>query len=446
VNLGTPRVGHLAAASLILFFSRWSLIAAGNPPIPDVSATAQKLVANVRGICLPFKAGTSNGMPDGPVAGNGDIGLVLAGTPAQIQLNIGKADFWGVVRGSIVRAGRLDLNVPALKGANSEVDQNIGPATLTGTFTKDAAGLSFMSWVSTTKDMVVMELKNSGSQPLGVSSQLWDGLGTAGNEATYGSLKGSTWLKVSPDTMDLSVGNRLSMGPRGGFHGKIAGLRIFDQALAPSALTGLDADGAPKPLFHWPASAASGEHGYYSEFQGGDGTGATVGALLIPQRQFTAMAWVNATAADDLNFILSTMTSAYGRDKYPYQRGFALNLDKGRLSATLNYTTTTATAPVPAEPMGPGHGNLQWQCTGIVSGRRKGCRDHRFPFCQRGDGLGQKKHPYGGQGPAFCRVRAGGGVDAKGHRPNDGRGSARAHVYNGSRRTGHHRAVGFDRS
>ncbi len=121
MNVGPSCVGHLTAASLILFLSRWSLIAAAKPVIPEVSATAQKLVANVRGICLPFKAGTSNDMPHGPVAGNGDIGLVLAGTPDQIQLNIGNADFWGVVRGSIVRVGQLDLKVPALKGLGSNL-------------------------------------------------------------------------------------------------------------------------------------------------------------------------------------------------------------------------------------------------------------------------------------------------------------------------------------
>ena len=41
------------------------------------------------------------------------------------------------------------------------------------------------------------------------------------------------------------------------------------------------------------------------------------------------------------------MTSAYGNDRYPGQRGFALNLAKGSLSATLNYTTTTAADPFP---------------------------------------------------------------------------------------------------
>jgi len=347
MNNRTSRFGRLAVASIIFSFSRLFLIAADDSSIPDVATTAQQVVENVHGTFSPFKGGTSNKLPDGPVAGNGDIGLVLGGSPDQLHCYIGKADFWGVIRGSITRVGWLDLNVSELKNATAEVDQNIGPATLTGKFTNSDAELSFTSWVSATKNLVVLDLKNTGAQPLGFSSKLWDGLGTAGNEATYGSSEGSTWLKVSPDTMNVSVGNRLSMGPRGGFQGQIAALKIFDQALALSALASLDSEGAPKPLFHWPASGAQSEHGPSAEFQGGNSTGSIVGALCLPEKQFAVTAWVNATAAADLNFILSTMTSVYDKDKYPFQRGFALNLDKGCLSATLNYTTTAATDPFP---------------------------------------------------------------------------------------------------
>jgi alpha-L-fucosidase 2 len=322
-------------------------MAADITSLPDVGATAQQLVANVHGIYSPFKGGDSNKMPDGPVAGNGDLGLVLGGRPDQLRFNVGKADFWGVVRGSIARVGWLELDVPALKDAASELDQNIGPATLTGKFTSHDAELSVTSWVSATKNLVILELKNTGAQPLDLSSKLFDGLGTNGNEATYGSSDGSTWLKVSPDTMNVSIGNRLSMGPRGGFRGKIADLKIFDQALTPADLANLDGSGSGHPLFHWPVSGPQSEQGPSEDFPGGDNAGSTAGAMLLPQKQFAVTAWVNATRVDDLNFILSTMFSAYGSDRYPYQRGFALNLARGSLSSTLNYTTTTASEPFP---------------------------------------------------------------------------------------------------
>jgi hypothetical protein len=354
------RLSPLAVAALSLFFDGTLLAdppaSSGPllPPIPDVAATGQQLAAGAHGSYVPFRGTTSNSLPDGPVAGNGDIGLVMGGKPEQIDFYIGKADFWGVQHGCIRRVGWLELSSPQLQNATSEVDQNIGPATITGKFTNGGAAMSFKSWVSATKNMVVTQLTNTGSEPLDFSSKLFDGLTSNGNEATYGSSAGSTWLKVSPDLALLSVGNQYLMNPRGGFQGSIASLKIFDQALNPAKLGKLDATeapklgnkldtaGAPKAIYHWPLSGTAGEHGPTADMAGGDGAGTVTGALLLPQRQFTVTAWVNATGAGNLNYIASTMFSQYGSDKYPFQRGFALNLDKGRLSSTLNYTSTAA--------------------------------------------------------------------------------------------------------
>jgi hypothetical protein len=182
---------------LVLPFAGFSQISRGQAPaMPDVALTANQLVAGVHGTYATLNLGESNKMPYGPVAGNGDIGLVLSGRTDEIRFNIGKSDFWGVQRGSIAPVGNLRLGVPQLKGATVEVDQNIGPATLTGKFTANGAELSFKTWVAATKNLVVIELNNTGSKPLDFYSKLFDGLGTSGNEATYSSSDASTWLKV----------------------------------------------------------------------------------------------------------------------------------------------------------------------------------------------------------------------------------------------------------
>jgi hypothetical protein len=36
----------------------------------------------------------TNGMPDGPLLGNGDVGVVMAGSPEEQRFWIGKNDFW----------------------------------------------------------------------------------------------------------------------------------------------------------------------------------------------------------------------------------------------------------------------------------------------------------------------------------------------------------------
>jgi hypothetical protein len=345
-NSTLTRIQIATAAVLATACGAMFTHAADTPQIPDVAATGQQLAAGARGVYTPFRGGTSNYMPDGPAAGNGDIGLVMGGKPEQIDFYIGKADFWGVQHGSIMRVGWLELSVPQLQNATSEVHQNIGPATITGKFTNGGAEMVFRTWVSATKNMVVTELKNNGTEPLTCSTKLFDSYGSNGIEATYGSSPGSTYLKVSPDVVLLSVGNQFTMGPRGGFQGSIASLKIFDKALTPVALENLDAAGAPKAIYHWPLTGTS-EHGPSADMPGGDGAGTVTGALLLPQKQFAVTAWVKATGTASVNYIVSTMFSSYGNDKYPFQRGFALDLNKGCLSATLNYTSTAATDAFP---------------------------------------------------------------------------------------------------
>jgi hypothetical protein len=339
---------HFSICAIPTFFFSGLLMAAGTmPTIPDTATTGQQLAGATRGIYKPFRGGTSNFMPDGPAAGNGDIGLVMGGKPEQIDFYIGKSDFWGVQHGSIMRVGWLELSVPQLQNAQSEVDQNIGPANIAGKFTNGSAQLYLRTWVSATKNMVVTELKNTGSSTLECSTKLFDAYGSNGNEATYASSPGSTSLKVSPDTVLLSVGNQYTMAPHGGFLGSIAALKIFDQALSPADLGNLDSPGAkPKAIYHFPLSG-TGEHGPSLDCAGGDGAGTISGVILLPQKQFTVSAWVKATGTSGLNYIVSTMFSSYGNDKYPFQRGFALNLDQGHLSTTLNYTHTAAPNPFP---------------------------------------------------------------------------------------------------
>ncbi len=60
--------------------------------------------------------------PDGPLAGNGDIGLTMGGTTDQIRFFIGKNDFWRAYPvypgGGIAFPGSLEFDMPALKGVH----------------------------------------------------------------------------------------------------------------------------------------------------------------------------------------------------------------------------------------------------------------------------------------------------------------------------------------
>ena len=135
---------------------------------------------------------------------------------------------------------------------------------LTGSFaTNDGAKLALTSWVSVSANLSALQLENQGTLPLTISSTLRDGFGTPGNNATAGAGVDTTWMRISPDILNLELGNRLlgrdkppesSKPPESPFKGEIADFRLYDSALTEAAIQNLDAPGIPRPFYAWSAS------------------------------------------------------------------------------------------------------------------------------------------------------------------------------------------------
>ena len=358
------------------------------PSVPDPISVGPTLAATVVGshTAPPTRLPTS-GVTDAPVIGNGDMAIMVGGPASALKFYVGKADFFGVLRGSMMPVGSLTLSAPALSGSSYLLNQNVGPATVTGLFANGASALSITSWVATAENTAVLQLNNGGSQPLSLTSQLLEGFaGSAGNQATYGSTNNSTWLKVSPDTVYLELGNQLhnALGTAP-FAGKLADLRLFDEALTASALAALDSPGAPTPLIGWSpthigaaslmgnASLNPGDsHGGSVSLPGGADDEVAIGDLPLPENQFTVSIWVNVATPNVSGNIVTAQIpypETYGATfPYPYVRGLTLKLVNGKLSATLNQSgyldfsspyltfsedpvnafTTAASTPLPA--------------------------------------------------------------------------------------------------
>lgn len=108
----------------------------------------------------PQKVPTSK-TPDGPLAGNGDIGLTLGGNPDQLSFYLGKNDFWRAYPvypgGGIALPGWLEVSISALKGANYYAEQIQDSALIAAKFTKDQLTVAVNAWVSATRNIVVVE-------------------------------------------------------------------------------------------------------------------------------------------------------------------------------------------------------------------------------------------------------------------------------------------------
>ncbi len=327
-----------------------------NPPnVPDPGAMGPALAANVRGTYTAPPANlVSSKVTGGLVTGNGDMAITVGGPSSALKFYVGKADFFGVLRGAIMPVGSLTLSAPALNGSSYLLNQNVGPATVTGAFANGNSSLSVTSWVASAENTTVIQLNNTGSQPLTLTSQLLDGFaGSAGNPATYGSTNNSTWLNVSPDTVYVELGNQLHNAfGTAPFTGKIADLRVFNQALSGPTLAALDNVGAPTPLLRWAttnmgtatlvgnASLNGGDpHGGSVSVSGGADEVA-VGDLPLPENQFTFSTWINV-ASTGVNGNIMTAQIPYpnmfgSTFPYPYTRGLTLRLSGGKLSASMN--------------------------------------------------------------------------------------------------------------
>lgn len=115
---------------------------------------------------VPTKA-----MPDGPLLGNGDLGVTLAGPPELQSFYIGKNDFWVGDSNSfhVTSVGCLQVSIPDLQGASYRQDQPLLQAEVRGQFAKPGLAVRLNSWVQADRNLLLTELQFDGANPLPVT-------------------------------------------------------------------------------------------------------------------------------------------------------------------------------------------------------------------------------------------------------------------------------------
>jgi len=176
----------------------WILTATVGP-----SAAAAPLSEGERIVCThailftePARAVPTSGMPDGPLLGNGDLGVVQAGPPEALAFYIGKNDFWGVKTQAPMAVGQLRLAIPALAGASNHPQQDLRMADtvqdlrlaeLRGCYWNDGADLITRAWIDANHNLFCVELANTGRKPLSISVSTIKGCGGANTPSDVGA-------------------------------------------------------------------------------------------------------------------------------------------------------------------------------------------------------------------------------------------------------------------
>ncbi len=164
-------IRNLFILSLIVPVFFHGLVSGGLPP------TKKMYVSQYKGVFTtpPQKVPTLK-TPDGPIAGNGDVGIVYAGPPEKQNFYFSKNDFWktkrGYPEGGVCLPGGLMIAVDALKGASYYAEQSIDNGTITSVFRKGALTWKLKAWVAATENIVVIELSAEG-EPCTVNLDFW---------------------------------------------------------------------------------------------------------------------------------------------------------------------------------------------------------------------------------------------------------------------------------
>lgn len=107
---------------------------------------------------------------DAPLMGNGYTGVAIAGEPEAQTFYLARNDFWRL-KSALDESypcvlGKVELSVPALKGAGYQVEQSLYDAITTGCFTQPGYTVRYKTYVGASDDLLVLELTLEGDTTL----------------------------------------------------------------------------------------------------------------------------------------------------------------------------------------------------------------------------------------------------------------------------------------
>ncbi|MCX7048080.1 MAG: hypothetical protein NTX50_21670 [Candidatus Sumerlaeota bacterium] len=295
----------------------------------DVMSEGGRIVASHTAIFVqPPKRVPTPAMPDGPLLGNGDVGIVLAGAPEEQTFFIGKNDFWRrtPADASIMAVGAVSLSIPALKGATYRQEQDMARGEVRGTFVKDGQTLRARTWVDANENLLATALQCEGSVPVAISIRQAIGPQTAAA------------AQIPDNDRRLNIGREQHGACRWYFDGVIDDVRIYDRALSQDFLRGFASGPTPVftpsfgPALRWPANVPKDTHVIAGEPADGmvgksirfDGKKVYVDIPIARMNKgVTVAAWIKAeSASTEANYIVS---------KGDWNQAYSLGLSNGCL-------------------------------------------------------------------------------------------------------------------
>ena len=184
----------------------------------------ETMVDGSKRVVSPYKAvfrGLPKGTPsktivDGPLLGNGDMGVCIAGIDHGQRFWLCKNDFWKLAHDYKIGPsgprvfGGIDVTFPGL-GGGSDTQQHLYDAVTVSKWPGDKRGASVevRSWVAASENMLVVELTASGKDSE-VAVNLWVQEGNGAEVAKSGD-GGVRWV-TRKFTKDVEITTEVAWG------------------------------------------------------------------------------------------------------------------------------------------------------------------------------------------------------------------------------------------
>ena len=171
-------------------------------PLPNLAAQYQATFSS------PPNLTDTNETPDGPLLGDGDVGVVVLGSIDAMTFVLGKNEFWSLGSGTVKAMARLSLAIPGMSGASYAMTESIGSGEVTGTFTANGGTIATTSWVQatdSTNNMLFTRLAYTGGAPQAASVSLAVGHSNT-NPTSVGSTGDVLYEDVAADGVDVVSG------------------------------------------------------------------------------------------------------------------------------------------------------------------------------------------------------------------------------------------------
>ena len=113
---------------------------------------------------------------DAPLLGNGFTGVAISGAPEKQVYYVARNDFWRL-KSSFHESfpavlGKIEIEIPELVNATYSIEQDLYEAKTYSHFSNDDAKVNFVSYVSATEDVMVIELQNEGQKVINLDVTL----------------------------------------------------------------------------------------------------------------------------------------------------------------------------------------------------------------------------------------------------------------------------------